>query len=160
MLKALRRNALCVFMSRKVKTVLNEGGGGAAILAGKSWDNAPPSCFCWEWRFHERWPSWYFCMLVYIPLYQSFCSKRLVDPKALCFGCCPQDRFWCFEYKILPLRKKSLSCEGGAPKVFVCHCNSFRSGFWLKLFCNHFFSLCKVIKKSVYECECVWLCKK
>lgn len=31
-LKALRSNDLCVFMSRKVKTVLNEGSGGAMIL--------------------------------------------------------------------------------------------------------------------------------
>lgn len=57
--------------------------------------------------------------------------------------------------KYCPLRKKSLSWEEGAPKVFVCHCNSFRSGFWLKLFCNHFFSLCKVTKK---KCVWVWIC--
>lgn len=103
---------LRVFMSRKEKTVLNEGSGGVmnpvqvlhrSQQTAKLLEKAAPSKHRFagsDGWFRGRWHSWYFCMLVYIPLSPFVWRGWLIQKLSFSFGCCPQDRFGCFEYKI------------------------------------------------------------
>lgn len=134
---------LCVFMSRKVKDCFKwrkwRGGDDPVQVlyrtqqTVKSFRKRISLKLCWERRT-------VFVNVDPLNIFACWCTYPCISPFVWRGWLIQKRFFWMLStgqilmfwiWNIAHKKKKSLSWEEGTPKVFVCHCNSFRSGFWL-----------------------------
>ena len=104
------RGTVCVFMSTNVKDCLKWrtwGGGSLQNPVVKSIIKLISLMLCWEWQM-------VFIYIYPLNIFACWCTYPCISPlvwrgwliqKRFLWRYCPQDRFWCFEYEILPIKK-------------------------------------------------------